>query len=197
MTGRTRAFVFASLVSFCFSSCSESPIPRPKGYQRINIPEASFSQVDLDCGLSLEKPQYSSVELIKSEKSGDACWFNLKFDRFNARLHCTQVEVHDNLYDLMEDAQDMVFSHDIKANGISRIRISEDEHGTNGVLYHLGGPVATPLQFFVTDSSDYFVRGSLYFNHKPNADSTAPVVRRLLSDVEHVMRSISWEQRGL
>ena len=68
MTGRTRAFVFASLVSFCFSSCSESPIPRPKGYQRINIPEASFSQVDLDCGLSLEKPQYSSVELIKSEK---------------------------------------------------------------------------------------------------------------------------------
>ena len=38
MTGRTKAFVFASLVSFCFSSCSESPIPRPKGYQRINIP---------------------------------------------------------------------------------------------------------------------------------------------------------------
>jgi gliding motility-associated lipoprotein GldD len=135
MKGITRAFVFASLVSFCFSSCSETPIPRPKGYQRIEIPEASFSQIDLDCGLSLEKPQYSSVELIKTEKSGDACWFNLKFDRFNARLHCTQVEVHDNLYDLMEDAQDMVFSHDIKANGINRIRVSEEEHGTNGVRF--------------------------------------------------------------
>ena len=67
-----RAFVIASLVSFCFSSCSEVPIPRPMGYQRIAIPEASYSKIDLDCGVSLEKPQYSSIELIKSEKSGDA-----------------------------------------------------------------------------------------------------------------------------
>ena len=62
-----------------------------------------------------------------------------------------------------------------------------------GVLYHIGGPVATPVQFFMTDSSQYFVRGSLYFNHTPNPDSTAPVVRHLLGDIEHIMRSIEWE----
>ena len=117
----------------------------------------------------------------------------MNFKALNAKLHCTQVEVHDNLIDLMEDAQEMVFSHEMKANGISRIRVSEPDKNISGVLYHIGGPVATPVQFFVTDSSNYFLRGSLYFNHKPNPDSTAPVVGRLLSDVEHVMRSISWE----
>ena len=93
----------------------------------------------------------------------------------------------------MEDAQEMVFSHDIKSNGISRIRIFEEENNTNGVLYHIGGPVATPIQFFVTDSSDHFIRGSLYFNHAPNPDSTAPVVAKMMGDIERVMRSISWE----
>ena len=93
----------------------------------------------------------------------------------------------------MEDAQEMVFSHDIKSNGISRIRIIEKERKTNGVLYHIGGPVATPIQFFVTDSTDHFIRGSLYFNHAPNPDSTAPVVAKMMGDIERVMRSISWE----
>ena len=93
----------------------------------------------------------------------------------------------------MEDAQEMVFSHDLKSNGISRIRISNEEKRLNGVLYHIDGPVATPVQFFVTDSSSHFLRGSLYFNHAPNPDSTAPVVNRLIMDIEHIMKSVSWE----
>ena len=176
-----------------FITCGNPPIPKPEGYYRISLPEESFRSVKITCGLGLDKPENATVEIVDSEKSGDACWFNLNFKDLNARLHCTQVEVHDNLIDLMEDAQEMVFSHDMKANGISRIRVSEPEKNLNGVLYHIGGPVATPVQFFVTDSSNYFLRGSLYFNHKPNPDSTAPVVRRMLSDVEHIMRSISWE----
>ena len=176
-----------------FITCGNPPIPKPEGYYRISLPEESFRSVKITCGLGLDKPENATVEIVDSEKSGDAFWFNLNFKDLNARLHCTQVEVHDNLIDLMEDAQEMVFSHDMKANGISRIRVSEPEKNLNGVLYHIGGPVATPVQFFVTDSSNYFLRGSLYFNHKPNPDSTAPVVRRMLSDVEHIMRSISWE----
>ena len=186
-------YIFGLAFGAIFITCGNPPISKPEGYYRISLPEESFRSVKIICGLGLDKPENATVEIVNSEKSGDACWFNLNFKDFNARLHCTQVEVHDNLIDLMEDAQEMVFSHDMKANGISRIRVSEPKKNLNGVLYHIGGPVATPVQFFVTDSSNYFLRGSLYFNHKPNPDSTAPVVRRMLSDVEHIMRSISWE----
>ena len=36
----------------------------------------------------------------------------------------------------------------------------------------------------MTDSSDHFIRGSLYFNHAPNPDSTAPVVAKMMGDIE-------------
>ena len=186
-------YIFGLALVAIFITCGNPPIPKPEGYFRISLPDESFRSVKITCGLGLDKPENATVEIVNSEKSGDACWFNLNFKDLNARLHCTQVEVNDNLINLMEDAQEMVFSHDMKANGISRIRVSEPEKNLNGVLYHIGGPVATPVQFFVTDSSNYFLRGSLYFNHKPNSDSTAPVVRRMLSDIEHIMRSISWE----
>ena len=178
---------------FIFYSCDNPAIPKPQGFYRIDLPEVSFKSVEFECGLRIEKPEYSNVEIVNSDKSGDACWFNLRFKQFNARLHCTQVDVNGNLVELMEDAQEMVFSHDLKSNGISRIRVSNDDKGVNGVLYHIGGPVATPVQFFITDSSSRFLRGALYFNHTPNPDSTAPVVHRLIHDVEHLMKSISWE----
>lgn len=173
--------------------CTQPVVPKQKGYFRISIPESEYTDIESGCGLSIEKPQYSKLEAVKSDKSGHACWFNINYPLFNARLHCTSIEVRDNLVDLMNDAQDMVFSHEQKANGISRIRVTNNEKNLNGVMYHIGGPVATPIQFFVTDSTDHFLRGSLYFDHIPNADSTAPVVNALLGDVEHLMKSATWK----
>jgi gliding motility-associated lipoprotein GldD len=106
------------------------------------------------------------------------------------------VPVKNNLESLMNDAQELVFSHDMKASGISRIRVGgleTSENRTTGVLYHLEGPVATPIQFFVTDSTNNFLRGSLYFDQVINADSTAPITERLLSDIEQLISTISWD----
>lgn len=181
------------LIISALISCTNPPVPKPKGYFRIEIPERTYDEIDVGCGLAIEKPQYSILEKVESEQSGDACWFNMNYPLFNARLHCTSLEMNGDLVDLMNDAQDMVFSHEKKANGISRYRILNEEKNLFGVMYHIGGPVATPIQFFVTDSTDHFLRGSLYFNHTPNADSTAPVVSALLGDVERLMKSATWE----
>ena len=43
-------------------------------------------------------------------------------------------------------------------------------------MYDLKGNTASSLQFFVTDSTRNFLRGSLYFNAEPNKDSLAPVM---------------------
>ena len=49
-----------------------------------------------------------------------------------------------------------------------------------------------PFQFFVTDSTTHFMRGSLYFNHAPNPDSVAPVLDRMEADVRRIMETIEW-----
>ena len=52
--------------------------------------------------------------------------------------------------------------------------------------------MATPLQFYITDSTQHFMRGSLYFNHRPNPDSTAPVLDRMEADVRKLMETLRW-----
>ena len=191
-----RFHLICALLISALIGCVSPPIPRQKGYFKITLPNQDFMMDTTTCGSSFEIPIYSHLETVISDKSGESCWFNLRFSDFNARLHCTDVPINNNLESLMIDAQELVFSHDMKASGISRIRVEgggNSEKHTTGVLYHLEGPVATPIQFFVTDSTKHFLRGSLYFDNKPNPDSTAPVIDRLLSDVEHFMRTVSWE----
>lgn len=175
------------------TQCNTPSIPKPEGYFRITMPEVEFEMDSTHCGLIIEKPVYSLLENVKNEKGGNTCWFNLSFPEYNARFHCTGVAINGNLTSLMNDSEESVFDHEAKANGISRIRVNDKEAGIYGVLYHLGGPVATPIQFFVTDSSKHFLRGSLYFSTSVNADSTSPVVRRLLFDTEHLMRTVKWD----
>lgn len=187
--------MYALLIS-ALIGCHSPPIPRQKGYFKITLPNQDFMMDTTKCGSSFEIPVYSHLETVNSDKSGKSCWFNLRFSDFNARLHCTDVPINNNLESLMIDAQELVFSHDMKASGISRIRVEgavKSESHTTGVLYHLEGPVATPIQFFVTDSTDHFLRGSLYFDNAINSDSTAPVTDRLLRDIEQLMSTISWE----
>lgn len=165
-------------------------IPKPLGQVRIALPDTSSTRYTSPCGTSYRLPNHAKVEL-KATPTGEAgCWYNLAFPRFNARLHCTEVPVAGRLPELLHDAQDLVFGHEVAAAGIRRHALNEP--GKSGMLYLLEGPVAAPLQFFVTDSTERFVRGSLYFAHQPNPDSTAPVLERMEADVRRLMETLTW-----
>ena len=106
---------------------------------------------------------------FRSPGKEGTCWFNCAIPRFSAKLHCTFKELSEKpIRSLVEDAHQMVFSHEIKATGIRTQEFDFPEKDVSGVLYTLTGPVASPLQFFATDSTNRFLRGSLYFDHSPN-----------------------------
>lgn len=60
-------------------------------------------------------------------------------------------------------------------------------------MYELTGPVASQCQFYVTDSSQHFLTGSLYFKVKPNYDSILPAVRYLQKDMIQLVQSLEWK----
>ena len=165
-------------------------VPKPLGYVRITLPDTSSSWYSSPCRTSFRVPNHAKIELKSPPQGGSGCWFNLSFPRFNARLHCTEVPVDGRLPDLVSDAQSLVMGHEVAAQGIRRHALQEK--GKSGMVYILEGPVAAPLQFFVTDSTDHFMRGSLYFNHRPNPDSTAPVLERMEADVRRIMETLIW-----
>ena len=120
----------------------------------------------------------------------DSCWFNLVYPKYSARIHCTYAG--GVLLDpVLEDAFQLAYEHEIKADAI-RIQQSDRSDGGTALRWNIAGDAASPLQFLCTDGRDRFLRGALYFELRPNADSLAPVVARLGQDVEHLLNHMEW-----
>ncbi len=62
-----------------------------------------------------------------------------------------------------------------------------------GMYYEVNGDAASQAQFYVTDSTNHFLVGSLYFYAKPNYDSIYPAAKYLQKDIKRLMESITWE----
>jgi len=67
-------------------------------------------------------------------------------------------------------------------------------NGVTGVYFKVGGNAATASQFFMTDTVKNFIRGALYFNVTPNADSLKPVQEFLQQDIRHLIQSFKWNK---
>jgi len=88
----------------------------------------------------------------------------------------------------------MVFKHAPKALGIRESVVIDDERRVYGMVYGIEGrDAASPFQFYLTDSTDHFIRGSLYFNVVPNNDSLEPVIEFIIQDIDEMIKTLSWK----
>ncbi|MFW6043494.1 MAG: gliding motility lipoprotein GldD [Marinilabiliaceae bacterium] len=173
-------------------ACSNSNPPKPRGYFRITFPEKEYSQIDTTLPYQFERPEYAHLEPDK-EAEGQPYWGNLVFPRFEAKVHLSYKEIEDNLYQLYEDNRELAFKHTVKADAIKERMFESQENNVYGILYEIQGNTASPVQFYVTDSTKHFIRGSLYFNTVPNKDSIAPVLDFIREDIVHMMETLKWK----
>jgi gliding motility-associated lipoprotein GldD len=182
---------FLLLFSLLITGCADNYQPKPRGYYRIDTPEKSYKSYTADCPVSFEIPKYSRVEIIAGHQT-DTCWLNISYPRFKAKLHCTYLAIDNNLDTYLNESYAFAFKHESKANAIKRTPFHYPESRTSGLMYDLEGSVATAIQFYATDSTEHFFRGSLYFNVHPNPDSLAPVLAFLREDIEQLIRTLTW-----
>jgi gliding motility-associated lipoprotein GldD len=184
-----RLILIIILTSF-FAGCKENPVPKPRGYFRIDLPEKTYRNQITDCPFQFEIPGYSNYE--KRTDKNDECWFNLNFPKYRAQVHFTYKPVNDNLRQLLEESHSMSFEHHVKANDIKRSAIQIDSTCVYGLVFRLDGDVASSIQLYLTDSVNHFLRGSLYFNVKTNSDSLAPVVEFIAEDMINMANTLRW-----
>ncbi len=187
----TKILFLLTLVTIILSSCSSNdPIPRPKGYFRIDTPEKSYKFYNDDCPFSFDIPVYSFINKEKPQY----CWLDILFPNNDAILYLTYLPVVDNnINKHLEDSRELVYKHTVMADAIEETIYVNDSSNVYGVLYDLKGNTASAVQFYLTDSTDHFLRGSLYFNVQPNKDSLAPVIDFIREDVIHLMESFEWK----
>jgi len=142
---------------------------------------------------SFELPVYGHLA-FDAEYDSEPGWFNIEFPAYKAKIYLTYKEVGNNLANLVEQAYQMnVKNHIIKADAINEQIINDKENKIHGILYDLKGNTATSVQFYVTDSIRHYLRGSLYFDATPNADSLAPVIEFFREDILHLIETLRWK----
>jgi gliding motility-associated lipoprotein GldD len=177
-----------------FFGCGEEiSTPKPVGYFRIDLPEGEYIRKSPEnCPFTFEQSTLGRLEYQVSQED-EQCWFNLSYPRFDAKIYLTYKEVDQNLRGYIEESRALTYEHQIKANRISEVKIDDQSRSVYGLVYDLGGAVASPVQFYLTDSTNHFLRGSLYFEAKPNPDSIAPVLAYVKKDIELFTRSLEWK----
>jgi len=186
--------VALALLTVAFSCDRQpNPLPKPRGYFRIDLPEKAYVKVDTIEKYSFECPQYALITpdpYSPDEKN----WVNVEMPQFKGSIHLTHKPVDGNLGEYLEDVHTMVTKHLQKANGVRDSLIFNEEHNVFGLFIEMDGKgVATPMQFYLTDSTRNFVRGALYFNFKPDNDSMQPVINFIKEDIDHLIKTFEWK----
>lgn len=195
-----RIFFFFLFSFLLFFSCKNNYTPKRTAYHRIEFPEKrSFVMYQsATCPFSFE---YSSIGIIEKDVNDlkevheHPCWFTIYFKDYEAKIYLSYCSIskQNTLEKLIKDSYKLTFKHTIKADYIDETAIKGKNAGVNGILYDVGGNAASGVQFYITDSSRHFLRGSLYFNATPNIDSIAPAIDYFRDDVLHLIETLQWK----
>ncbi|MCL6267503.1 gliding motility lipoprotein GldD [Flagellimonas myxillae] len=168
--------------------CKEDVIPKPHAMLRLEYPEASYKSMLNECSFSFDQ---NTLSVIKEDKD---CSLVLDYPSMKGSVYITYKPVKDNLKTLLTDAQKLSYEHVVKADNIVEQPFINPEGKVYGMFYEVSGDAASQSQFYVTDSTDHFVTGSLYFYAKPNYDSILPAAMYLQQDIRRIMETLRWKK---
>lgn len=183
---------------FWLSACNQKYTPKPRAYFRIDFPEKSYHPIKNGFPYQFEIPDYSEIkpDLYNPDKP---FWINVTVPANSAEIHISYYDLNGTaansrklLNEFMEETRTLAYKHSIKADAIQEQVFMNPADKVYGLIYRIEGNSASPLQFFLTDSTQHFLRGSLYIREVPNIDSLKPVIKFLESDVVRLIETTTW-----
>lgn len=173
---------------------NDSYAPKPIGYPKVELPPAGYQPLADSVPFSANIAK-SSYPRKKPSNPGDY-FLDIEYPTIKAKIHLSykQFEGKSKLQEMMNDAYMFTSKHQQRANGISENIIHNDENRVHGLFFSVSGNAASPMQFWVTDSTNHFLRGALYFFTEPNADSLKPYTQYVSKDVIELIGSLKWKK---
>jgi gliding motility-associated lipoprotein GldD len=181
-----RNLILLTILSI-FVSCNEDVLPKPKAYLSLKYPKKSYKKLELKRPYSFEFLKNTIV--INDAKN----WLKIKYPELKASIDITYRPVSNNLKELLTEAEKLVFKHTLKAEQIIPKDFVNPKKRVFGSLYEITGNAASQIQFHITDSTNNFLKGSLYFYAKPNYDSILPAVAYIKEDILHLVETLEWK----
>ncbi len=184
--------IFLSFAFILLIGCHSDYTPKPRGFFRIDFPEKKYKTYESDCPYTFGYPVYARV-VTDNQINSEPCWINIDFPKFNGKVHISYKTINNNLNLLLDDAYTLAYKHTVKADAIEEYLINKPDKKVYGILYDIEGNAASSVQFFLTDSTQNFLRGALYFRTTINKDSLAPVIDFFRNDIIYFIDSFEWK----
>lgn len=182
--------IFALLLLF---ACQPDFLPKPKGYNRINLPSSEYVALPDSFPYQFERSKHAKV-LPDTSWIAEKYWINLFYPEMDANIQITYKPVTDSIIrEYLSDSYKLTSQHNIKAYAIDE-SILELPSGMYASFTELEGEVPTQVQFHVSDSVVHFLRGALYFKTATKNDSLAPVISYLKKDIIHLLTTLEWSK---
>ncbi len=150
-------FILFLIVSlYFFETKQEYYIPKPEALVKIELPDSSTSQYT-DEKISFKYSNSTSVKLKDN-------FYSLNYPQYSSCISFKinpLVDIDLELYNF----ENSISVHEKQGAYINANVIQDSSENIYGVLCYLGGnKIATSSQFFITDSTNFFVRGGLDFD---------------------------------
>jgi gliding motility-associated lipoprotein GldD len=187
-------FLPALFLAVVFMACQSDYTPKPKGYNRFDLPEHAYTSLADTLPYSFEYSQHARV-LADTSWISEKSWIEINYPEYKANIHITYKKVYnqDSLKGYLDDAYFLTAKHQIKAYAIDE-SIVKTPSGKTVVYAELEGEVPSQFQWFTTDSTEHFLRGALYFNTQVQNDSLRPAIEYVKVDIVHMMNSLKWNK---
>ncbi|WP_400192395.1 gliding motility lipoprotein GldD [Hymenobacter sp. B81] len=187
--------VFAA--GLLLTGCSGGPddyTPKPKGFNRIDLPPHAYQPLGPGHPYSFEYSRHARI-LPDSSYLAQPHWINVYYPQFKASVQITYSDIRRNpalFAKMMEDARKLTSKHQIKATAIEE-SMMKTPGGLNVAVFELSGDVPSQFQFYTTDSTRHFFRGALYFRTAVANDSLAPVIDYVKQDIVKLVNTLKYQ----
>ena len=180
---------------FLFAACEESYTPKPKGYNRLELPPHMYTSLPDSLPYSFDISTAARI-LRDSSGFGERYWIDIFYPAITANIQITYKDLGQDknfLRELVDDSYKLTAKHQIKAYSIEE-SVVLTPMGKTAVIAELEGEVPSQFQFFITDSTQNFLRGALYFRTSTKNDSLAPAIEYMKIDAMHMINTLKWKE---
>ncbi|MGB1307895.1 MAG: gliding motility lipoprotein GldD [Oceanihabitans sp.] len=188
--------IIVLILVFCFS-CQNEYTPKPQAKLRLEYPKPSYEIAKTSLPFTFEKNKLATKLETKKLPNVEASYaIDVSYPSLKGTIYLTYKGIansEEKLIRYLQDAQNFTQKHTQKADEISERPFINKEKKVYGMFYEVGGNAASQSQFYVTDSTNHFLTGSLYFYTKPNYDSILPAANYLQKDIQRIMETVEWQ----
>tara|TARA_B100002049_G_scaffold182142_1_gene139156 strand:+ start:1768 stop:2349 length:582 start_codon:yes stop_codon:yes gene_type:complete len=175
--------------------CENYFLPKQSAYLRLDYPKPEYKLInDKDFPFFFEANTRLS-EISDIDINLRSIDFIINYNQLNAQINFQYKSVNssEKLNAYILDLKRTIETHSMMANSVKIKDYSLKEKNIFGRIFDLSGNVASPYQFYLTDSINNIISGLVYFNIKPNYDSILPAINYIKNDIIHLIESFDWK----